>query len=111
MRRTTKYALVVAIPAEILIFGLFAYPLDDGFSPHDSVFYRLMSHLWLVLHWPALVTLGWLERRGASALSEILVFVTSGYIVTVLLIVLAALAVRGLVRLSQHQGAVHPHAH
>ena len=79
-RKAIQYALLLAIPAELLIFGLYSYPVDNGYSTEDSPFYHFMSHIWLALHWPGVVTLAWLERRGASALTEILVFVASGYL-------------------------------
>ena len=105
MRLLIKCA-IVAIPAEIFIFGIFSYPVDDGYGPDTTFTYRLLSHLWLILHWPGLLTLHWLELRGASALSELAVFVMGGYFQMTLLLFIMALAVRSLLRRSRHRAVV-----
>lgn len=78
--------------------GFYAYPVDNGFGPDDSRLDRLMSTIWLVLHWPGLLALRWLERRGASALSELFVFYMSGYVQLVVLMICGAIGIRWLFR-------------
>jgi hypothetical protein len=97
MRLAFKCALA-AIPAEMIFFGQFSYPVDDGYSSDDSLIYRIMSHLWYALHWPGLVSLKWLESRGASAFSELMIFVVSGYIQMAVLLFLVAFAFRWILR-------------
>lgn len=108
MRLLLKCA-VVAIPAELFMFGLFSYPVDDGYAPDATLTYRLLSHLWLFLHWPGLLTLHWLERRGASAISELAMFFMSGYFQMMLLLFVVALLVRWLVQRLHHHPPVSAH--
>lgn len=108
MRLLLKCA-IVAIPAELFIFGMFSYPVDNGYDPDTTFTYRVLSHLWLFLHWPGLLTLHWLERRGASALSELAVFFMSGYFQMTLLLFVVALLVRLLLRRLHHRPAVSAH--
>lgn len=108
MRLLLKCA-IVAIPAELFMFGMFSYPVDDGYGPDTTLTYRLLSRLWLVLHWPGLLTLHWLERRGASAISELALFFMSGYFQMTLLLFVIALAVRYLRRRLHHRPAVAAH--
>jgi hypothetical protein len=109
MRFALKLALLVAIPCEIVVFGLYAYPFDTGYSSDDSLFYRVMSHFWLALHWPGVLSLAWLERRGASAFSELLVFVMSGYFSMVLFLFAAILAFRWMLRRMQTRTVARAH--
>jgi hypothetical protein len=108
MRLAIKCAFL-AIPVELFMSGFYAYPVDGGFGPDDSRFSRLMSHVWLILHWPGLVALRWLEHRSASALSELLAVYLSGYLALVLLMVCAALGLRWLLRWSRNLAAAHAH--
>ncbi len=85
MRRIFKLALLIGIPAEFAIYSLFSYPVGSVFDPDDSFIHRMLAYLWLALHWVGVLSLPWLEQRGVSALTEILVFVGAGYLHTVLL--------------------------
>lgn len=85
MRHIFKLALLIGIPAEFAIYSFFNYPVGSAFDADDGPIHRMLAYLWLALHWAGVVSLPWLEQRGASALTEILVFVGTGYINTVLL--------------------------
>lgn len=97
MRLAIKCALL-AIPLEIAVCGLYAYPVDNGFDPKDGPLSRILASFWLVLHWPALLALRWLERHGAPAMSELLLFYASGYVQMTLLLLCGALGVHWLQR-------------
>lgn len=97
MRLAVKCALL-AIPLEIALCGLWAYPVDNGFEPTDGLLDHATAYFWMVLHWPALLALRWLERRGAPAWDELLLFYMSGWLQLTVLLLLAALALRALLR-------------
>ncbi|HEX4004944.1 MAG TPA: hypothetical protein VHX60_02095 [Acidobacteriaceae bacterium] len=104
-----KLALLAALPAEIVMFGLFAYPVGVGFTRDDKLITRCLGRVWLVLHWPGVVSHRWLEQHSVSALSEILVFFIGGYLNMFLLMVAVLFVFRWLLRHSQQARSVHSH--
>lgn len=97
MRLAVKCALL-AIPLEIALCGLWAYPVDNGFEPADGFLDHVTAYFWMVLHWPALLALRGLERHGAAAWNELLLFYASGWVQMTVLLFCAALAARALLR-------------
>lgn len=107
LKISLQFALLAALPAELLEMCLFAYPVDNGFTTHTHPLKRPLQDLWLLLHQPALLALGWMERRGASALDELAAFYLSGYCGIVLLLFLLALVLRWIWRLPRQQVLQH----
>lgn len=103
--RAWVQALLLAIPAEFLLFCIYAYPVDDGFSVDSTWYGHIVCTLSLVVHWPGLVLLGWLERAHASAGTEMFSVVSIGYCDLSILLFLSILAVRWLYRRRRH-GAI-----
>lgn len=105
-----KIALAVAIPIEIANFFLAGFPLDTGFEPADPWYDKVIGYQWLVLHFPGVMLVGWLDRTGLGkwlvarikwmsleTLYHLVLFV-SGYFDTILLVLAGLLAFRWWVR-------------
>lgn len=84
-------ALAVAAPVEFLLFCEFAYPVDAGFTASAGWVSRRVCDLWLVVHWPILKALPWMERHRWSAGSEMLAFFGWGYLTLAVLLLAAIL--------------------
>jgi hypothetical protein len=104
--KTAKIAFVVAIPIEIANFFMASFPLDTGFAPADPWYDKVIGYQWLVLHFPGVALVGWLDDPGfgkwlvarikwmrLGTLYESIFFLW-GYIDTVLLALAVILAFR-----------------
>ena len=87
-------ALVLAFPLEFALTGQFSYPFDMGFDPSDLWVTRVLSYVWLVTHWPALVALPWLEARHGSPQTEMFVLFSTGYLDLAILLFVGIMVVR-----------------
>jgi len=115
--KPTKIALVVAIPIEVANFLLAGFPLDTGFEPADPLYDKVIGYQWLVLHFPGVMLVAWLDGTGFGkwlvarikwmSLTNLynLVLFVSGYLDTILLTLGCMLAFRWWVR--RHEGR-HP---
>jgi uncharacterized membrane protein YedE/YeeE len=105
-----KIAFVVAIPIEIANFLLAGFPLDTGFEPADPWYDKVIAYQWLVLHFPGVMLVRLLDGTGLGkqlvarikwmspeTLYGSVLFV-SGYLDTILLVLVGMLAFRWWVR-------------
>lgn len=104
--KVAKIALVVAIPIEIANFFLAGFPLDIGFEPADPWYDKVIGYQWLVLHFPGVMLVRWLDGTGLrkwfgsripwmslETLYHSVLFV-SGYLDTIFLVLAGLLAFR-----------------
>jgi hypothetical protein len=101
-----KTAPVAAIPIEIANFFLAGFPLDTGFEPADPWYAKVIGYQWLVLHFPGVMLVGWVNgtRLGRQLVARIkwispetlydLVLFVSGYLDTTLIVLAGLLAFR-----------------
>jgi hypothetical protein len=114
MKPLLKFALLVAIPLEVVNLLLAGFPLDTGFAASTHWYHKVIAYQWLFLHCPGVLLLIRLSNAGYETLSlrwidwpslQRLVLFVSGYLDTVLLI----LAVNfGFRRLFRHRTGRYP---
>jgi hypothetical protein len=89
MKSPIKISLLAALPIEVVVFFLFAFPIDVGL-PDNAPWYRsAMALIWFFIHYPAF-------RLALFGQSVFPVWFLIGYLDTVLLLIAGIHAFRGL---------------
>jgi hypothetical protein len=94
MKFPAKAALVsalVALPVEWVNYRYFAFPIDVGYE-NPTWFQQVTGAEWVLLHLPGLRLLRWLDRSEHTRWEPLALF-GSGYIDTMVLLLLAVLLV------------------
>jgi hypothetical protein len=99
MKRPILFALLLAIPVEVVNFFFLAFPIDVGLPEDASWLEKLAGSQWVILHLPGLRLLDWFDRMGLSRLGIFAVF-ASGYLDTVLVLIVGIFAFRWFRRLT-----------
>jgi hypothetical protein len=106
LKRPLTFALLAALPIELANFFLFHAPIDVGPAPDASLLEKFMINQWVLIHLPGMWFSDWASPDSVPDPSNHLVliystWISSGYIDTVLLILLGCFAFRGIRRLTQ----------
>jgi hypothetical protein len=97
-------AAIVAIPIEAVNFWLLPFPIDVGLPDDASWYQNLIGSQWVIVHLPGLRSIDWFNRMGFRGHDGLIVFV-SGYLDTVLLLIVCILAFRWLRQLARKPSA------
>jgi hypothetical protein len=97
-KRVVRIALLAAIPLESINLWLaLHYPIDVGLPPGTSRWVELVFAQALILHFPGLWFMNWFEEHHVYSVSPIYAgLLVSGYVDTVLLLIVVILSYRGL---------------
>ena len=97
MKRALKIALLIAIPIETLnLWLVLHFPIDVGLPPGTSRWTEYTFAQALLLHYPGLFLLGWVDVHHLSRAILYSGLAVSGYVDTVLLVLAIVLSVMGL---------------
>jgi hypothetical protein len=98
LKKRILIAALVAIPLELVNFFFFAFPIDVGLSDDAPWYTQALGAEWVLLHLPGLRLTSWLDPYPSSPNLERAVWMLSGYVDTVLVLVAGILVVWGLKR-------------
>lgn len=106
MKFPAKAALIsalAAIPMEWVNYRYLAFPIDVGYE-NPTWFQQVTGTEWVLLHFPGLKLMMWLDRSGHRRWESFVLF-AGGYIDTALLLFLAILLIRRIARLKRRPTA------
>jgi hypothetical protein len=98
MKHPMRFAFILAAPIEAVNYFVFPYPLGIGIPDSATWMQKFIGIQWLVIHWPGIQALNWLEPNGYLGLGNFVV-VACGYFDTFLLIVVVMIAMQSFRRL------------
>jgi hypothetical protein len=97
MRRALKIALLIAVPIETLnLWLVLHFPIDVGLPPGTSHWTEYTFAQALLLHYPGLFLMGWVDVHHLSRVILYSGLVVSGYVDTALVVLAMVLSVMGL---------------